>query len=775
MGYSTTLLKEGRTRFCQLPPMPHERNRAAIRPLFSRSGIPERLDSGFLRVRDSQDAPLREALMRTRPRLIPVATLTALFLGGVAACASNQPQALEPQDQDWAVYGGSAHGDRFSPLTQINASNVSQLKPVWRIDGPAGGLQTTPLVIDGVLYGLTSIQEVFAADAATGRHIWTFNSGIRGAQPSRGLTYWAEGGERRLFAGVMNKLYALDPSTGRPVAGFGDNGAIDLRKDLGNAPEKNATYLTSPGVIYKDMIIVGFRTSEMKPAAPGWIRAYDVRTGKLRWTFKTIPHPGEPGHETWPADAWKTAGAANSWAGMVVDPARGMVFVPTGSPVDDMYGGDRHGDNLFSSSLLALDAATGKRVWHYQIVHHDIWDRDLASPPVLLTVTRNGRRVPAVAQATKQGFVFVFDRRTGEPLFPVKEQPFPASDVPGEKASPTQPIPQAPAPFARQRLTESELTDRTPAVQAWAKAAFRKLNGAGLFVPLKVDQQTIVFPGFDGGAEWGGPAVDPRSGVFYINSNDLAWTGGLMARGAPKAASAAPTPGADTYANQCAGCHGVDRAGAPPNFPSLIGLSDRMTNEQVAAIVQNGAGRMPGFPDIKGPALDALVAYARTGQEASAPGVDREAAPTAPPQARYLFSGYRKFLDPEGYPAVKPPWGTLNAIDLNTGKYLWRRPLGFYPELSSKGLRDTGSENYGGPVLTRSGLLFIGATIYDSKIRAFEAKSGKLLWEADLPYAGVATPATYMVKGRQYMVIATSNSRNPKARQGSAYVAFALP
>lgn len=682
-----------------------------------------------------------------------------------------RPRAAPPFARDWAYYGGGANGDRFSPLTQIDASNVAQLQPAWRIDGPSGGLQTTPLVIGGILYAYTATQQVFAADAETGKNIWTFDSGVVGRQPARGLTYWSEGGERRLFAGVMDRLYALDPRTGRPIPSFGENGAVDLRKDLGNAFEKNATYLTSPGVIYKDVIIVGFRTSETKPAAPGWIRAYDVRTGKLRWTFHTIPQPGEPGYETWPKDAYKTAGAANAWAGMVVDEKNGIVFVPTGSAVDDMYGADRKGNNLFADTLLALDAATGRRLWHFQGVHHDMWDRDFPSPPVLLTVRRNGRNIEAVAQATKQGFVFVFERRTGKPLFPIKERPFPASDTPGEAASPTQPAPTAPAPFARQRLTEDLLTDRTPEAHAWAVEAFRKLRGGGLFVPYKVGQQTIVFPGYDGGAEWGGQAVDPRTGVFYINANDIAWTGSL----AERRASAAASPGADVYASQCAACHGADRSGSPPQFPSLVDLESRMTAEEVAGVVHNGRGRMPPFPALTGATLDALIAYVRTGKEATSAGDRAEVASSTPAQARYTFTGYRKFRDPDGYPAVKPPWGTLSAIDLNSGQYVWRRPLGEYPELVARGLRDTGSENYGGPVVTASGVVFIAATIYDCKLRAFDAKTGKLLWQGALPYAGNATPATYMVNGRQYVVIATSNSRNPKAPSGSAYVAFALP
>jgi quinoprotein glucose dehydrogenase len=632
------------------------------------------------------------------------------------------------------------------------------------------------LLVGRTLYGYDSTLQVFALDGATGKRLWQFNPGIVGRQPSRGFTYWSDGKESRLFAYIMNCLFALDPDTGKPIPAFGDNGRLDMRKDLGSEYTQNTVALTTPGVLYNDLLILGFRAPETHPAPRGDIRAYDVRTGKLVWSFHTIPHPGEKGYETWPVDAWKTAGAANNWTGMVVDQQRAIVYVPTGSAASDFYGADRVGDDLFADTLLALDARTGKMLWHFQGVHHDIWDRDFSSPPALVTVRHKGKMVDAVVQTTKQGFVFVFDRVSGKPLFPIEERPFPASGVPGEVASRTQPIPLAPSPFARQLLTADMLTTRTPAVHAWAVEQFKVFRGSGLFVPLALDQQTVVFPGFDGGAEWGGPAVDPHSGIIYINSNDLPWTGGLTA-------NKEGSPGEVIYQTQCALCHAGDRRGNPPAFPSLVDLHARLLPIQISEIIRNGKGRMPGYPNLRDAQLQQLLDFLdlpprtpSSSPETSTGHTPRELTGNASSaDLKYHFTGYRKFLDPDGYPAVLPPWGTLNAIDLNTGKFLWKIPLGQYPELVAKGMPDTGSENYGGPILTSGGVLFIGATIYDRKLRAFDAKTGKLLWEGNLPYAGTATPATYMIDGRQYVVIATSGARDSKGPQGAAYVAFALP
>jgi quinoprotein glucose dehydrogenase len=701
--------------------------------------------------------------------------LGGLFFPGYAA-AAYIGQSENLARTDWSSYNGSATGDHYSPLNQITTANVHQLKEAWRFNaGTDGGVQTNPLLVGRTLYGYGPTLQVFALDGATGKPLWQFNSGIIGRQPSRGFTYWSDGKEARLFAYIMNFLFALDPATGKPIRAFGENGRLDMRKDLESDFTQNSVALTTPGVLYKDLLILGFRAPETHPAPRGDIRAYNVRTGKLVWSFHTIPHPHEKGYETWPDGAWRSAGAANNWTGMVVDRSRAIVYVPTGSAVSDFYGADRVGDNLFADTLLALDARTGKMLWHFQGVHHDIWDRDFSSPPALVTVKREGRMIDAVVQTTKQGFVFLFDRVSGKPLFPIEERSFPASDVPGEVASRTQPIPLAPSPFARQRLTADMLTTRTSAAHAWAVEQFSVFRSSGLFIPLALDRQTVVFPGFDGGAEWGGPAVDAHSGIIYINSNDLPWTGGLTA-------NKEDSPGEVIYRTQCALCHAGDRRGNPPDFPSLVDLHAKLLPQQISEIIHNGKGRMPGYPNLQGAQLQQLLDFLDLppGAPSSLPTASightpRELTGNASSDLKYHFTGYRKFLDPDGYPAVVPPWGTLNAIDLNSGKFLWKVPLGQYPELVAKGMPDTGSENYGGPILTSGGVLFIGATIYDRKLRAFDAKTGRLLWEGNLPYAGTATPATYMIDGRQYVVIATSGARDSKGPQGVAYVAFALP
>ncbi|MDQ2835762.1 MAG: PQQ-binding-like beta-propeller repeat protein [Acidobacteriota bacterium] len=714
---------------------------------------------------------------RTKSRWLKINLLGCALVALAAASIHAQPRAQ--QNVDWPVYGGQQEQDHYSPLTQIDRGNVGRLRVAWQYDSKEdGGLETSPIIVGRILYACTPSQKVIALDATTGKLLWKFDSTIVGTQPIRGLSYWSDGKQSRLFAGVMNFLYALDPATGRPVDSFAENGRIDLRKALRGDYAQQSIALTAPGIVYQDLIILGGRNPEDYPSPPGDIRAFDVRTGALRWSFHTIPHPGEFGYQTWPKDAWAFAGAANNWTGMALDAKRGIVYVPTGSAVSDFYGGDRVGDDLFANTLLALDAATGKRIWHFQGVHHDIWDRDFPAPPSLLTVTHDGKRIDAIAQTTKQGFVYLFDRTNGQPLFPIENSPYPASTVPGEKASLTQPLPALPEPFARQTVTGDTLTTRTPEAHAWAVQQFKQYRSGGQFLPLSLNKETLVTPGLDGGAEWGGSAVDPATGVIYINANNISFLASL--RIPPPPAST----GQDIYQKRCSMCHGVDHAGEPPAVPSLIHIGQRLSDDQIAKTVRGGRGRMPAFPDLKDDDVTALIRYL-AGQPAgthkewkemeAAVAATSSSDPAATHAVPYHLTGYKKFYDPDGYPAVQFPWGTLNAIDLNTGRYLWKIPFGEYPELVAKGLRDTGSENYGGPVVTAGGLLFIGATEYDKKFRAFDSHTGKLLWETVLPFAGVATPATYMVDGKQFVVIAAAGGKDTPKDRGGMYVAFSLP
>ncbi len=698
----------------------------------------------------------------------------------LSACFAARPPIAYPQTstkpsadarRTWSVYGGGPDNIHYSSLDQINRDNVHSLKVAWTFDSgdqhPQSEMECNPIVVDGVLYATTPSGAVVALDAATGVQRWRFdtNEGLKliGKVRNRGVTYWADGKDKRIFAGGRQYVFALDAQTGKPVPSFGKAGRIDLREGLGREP-LNWVTMTSPAVVYKDLVIVGGGMSEVLPASPGDIRAFDARSGKLRWAFHTIPHPGEFGYETWPKEAWTYSGSANNWAGMSLDVKRGIVFVPTGSAASDFYGANRTGDDLFANSVIALDAETGKRIWHFQLVHHDIWDRDPPAPPALVTVKRDGKSVDAVAQTTKQGFVYLFDRETGKPLFPLKSQKYPPSDLEGEITAAEQTLPLLPAPFARQKLTADMLTTRTPEAHEEVLARFKTLRSDGQFIPGST-QGTIIFPGYDGGAEWGGGAFDPTTGLLYVNANEMAW----ILRLVPQKARSAEANGRDIFLRNCSGCHRPDMTGAPPEFPSLIGVADRYEEYTVKHLISQGAGRMPGFSNLGEDQLDAVFEYVYYGKEKTV----KDNGPS-PLDAKYISDGYNKFLDKEGYPAIQPPWGTLTAIDLNSGKTAWKIPLGEYPELAAKGMTNTGSENYGGPVVTAGGLLFIGATSYDKVFRALDKSTGKVLWQTTLPAAGNATPATYEVNGRQYIVIAAGGGKSP-APSGGSLVAFALP
>ncbi len=709
--------------------------------------------------------------MTLKNSLIVIVCLLVLF---TQFPASPKRNVSSTRYRDWKVYGGGPDNIHYSALDQINLNNVQKLEVAWTFDTgdafPGSQIQCNPIVARGVLFATTPKLRVIALDAATGSLRWSFNSNEAredvGRKRNRGLTYWEDGKDQRIYFVDSHFLYALTASSGKPVPVFGEKGRVDLREGLGRDPEEISISVYTPGVVFKDLLILGSVVAEELPSAPGWIRAYDLHTGKLRWTFHTIPNPGEFGHETWPKDAWKYTGGANSWGGMSVDEERGLVFVPTGSAAFDFYGADRVGDNLFANCLIALKAETGERVWHFQTVKHDVWDRDLPAPPSLVTVKRDGHRVDAVAQITKSGYIFLFERENGKPLFPIEYRRVPASDVDGEVLAETQPFPLKPPPFARQVFTEDMVTQRTPEAHKAVLERFRKVRSAGQFMPGS-REGTVVFPGFDGGGEWGGASFDPETGLLYVNSNEMTWILRLLPRFIQKGRSS----NRDLYLTRCAGCHGENLQGSPPEFPSLVGIGNKIPEADIVTLILRGKGRMPGFARLQSQAVQAIARYLISGQDSA---VVTEAEEPSPNELKYTIDGYNKFLDPEGYPAVQPPWGTLNAIDLNTGEIVWKIPLGEFPELVNRGMRNTGSENYGGSVVTAGGLLFIGATDYDRKFHAFDKATGKLLWETTLPAAGNATPATYEADGRQFVVIAAGGGKWGQPSGGS-YVGFALP
>ena len=696
------------------------------------------------------------------------------------------PFLASAADSNWGTYLGDKASSHYSTLKQITPRNVTKLEVAWTFR--AGGMDTNtrsqiqcnPLVIDGVLYGTTPDLQLFALDAANGRELWRFNpasvKGITKAGVNRGLVHWGSGAERRILYGNDHFLHAINAATGQRIPSFGEGGSIDLKRDLGRDVSRLSVQSTTPGVIFGDHLIMGMRLGEgPAPAAPGHIRAYDVRTGKLAWRFNSIPHPGEPGYETWPPNAYQYVGGVNVWTGFALDEKRGLVFCPTGSAAFDFWGGNRIGQNLFANCLIALDAKTGQRVWHQQLVHHDLWDRDLPAPPNLITVTHDGKRIDAVAQVTKSGHVFVFNRETGEPLFPIREVPVPMSDLQGESAWPTQPIPTRPAPFSRQLFTYDEITDISPESHRQVLERFAKIRPHTPFLPPS-REGTIIFPGFDGGAEWGGAAADP-DGVLYVNGNEMPW---VMTMVETKSQGGEPlATGEAIFTQICAACHGLDRMGnKAQNVPPLLGVEQRLKKPDVLALLKTGKGVMPAFDFLTENQRQLVVDYLLGSAPAAAPVSTvgrREETGGVDVLGRipYTMTGYHRWLDTNGYPAIKPPWGTLNAIDLNTGEYRWRVTLGEWPELTAKGIPPTGTENYGGPVVTAGGLVFIAAS-RDEHLRAFDRKTGRELWKAKLPAAGYATPATYSVNGRQYLVIACGGGKIG-TKSGDAYVAFALP
>ena len=672
---------------------------------------------------------------------------------------------------DWPEYHGRADRNHYSALTQISPQNVSQLEKVWEYS--SGGadtannrtqIQCNPIIIDGILYGVSAGSQAFAIDAADGTELWkTSFTDDTYAMTSRGVTYYEDGKDGIIFFGYGHLLYSLNAKTGQLTTSFGDNGKLDLKEGLSRPGADDYVVYNTPGVIFENLLITGVRVAEGATALPGDIRAFDVNTGALAWTFKTIPEPGDFGSDTWPENARQNSGGANSWMGMAIDRENEIVYVPTGSAAFDFYGGDRPGSNLFANCLLALNAKTGERIWHYQMVHHDIWDRDLPAPPNLLTLHKDGQKIEAVAQVTKQGHVFVFNRLTGEPFFPIEERAFPASDMPGEQTSPTQPIPTKPPPFTRQSFTANDLNPTVADREEVLKLLSESRTGSP-YLPI-TRQRTVIFPGTPGGAHWGGAAVD-QQGILYVPASEIPVVTSLI--DAPQAKTV--TSGTQAYQLYCSSCHGADLKGDHSGtFPSLVNISDRMTEEELQQLLKKGRGMMPAFAHISEEERDGIISFLLGKEDANFEVADSAVLQAVSP---YIHSGYDRWYDSNGFPVNAPPWGTLTAINLQSGELLWQVPLGEYAALTEKGIAPTGTDNHGGPLVTATGLIFIAATP-DKKLRAYDKQNGTILWEMELPAAGYASPSTYAVNNKQYVVIACGGGKM-RSKSGDKYVAFAI-
>ena len=677
---------------------------------------------------------------------------------------------------EWPVYRGDPKGNQFAAIAQIHAANVHKLQPAWeyhtRDANQRSTMHANPVVVDGLMYITTPALKAVALNAATGREVWVFdpakyNNGEVVRLRNRGVTYWKGAEGARIFHFVRDRVYALDAKSGALITTFGKGGFIDLRQNLGVDPATAVIEMTSPGAVFKNLLIIASRVNETYDASPGHIRAYDTVTGEMKWIFHTIPADGELGHDTWKWVKGETYGGANAWGGLTIDEQRGWVFAATGSATDDFYGGFRKGTNLFANSVLALDAATGERKWHYQTVHHDIWDYDNPPAPILVTIRNGTTTRDAVVQLTKMGFIFVLDRDTGQPLFPVQEVPVPQSTVPGEEAWPTQLIPLKPRPLVRQSLTEADLTNITPESHAYALKEFRRYLSGSIYTPPSL-QGTITTPGHLGGAEWHGASFDPLLNVLYVNVNEVPTINRLRPVHDTEGEALSPAQlGQRIFERTCASCHGVDRQGTPTQAPPLRDVKG--TNQEIETVIAQGRNAMPAFRQFQPRELHALSTYLKT-----APGQVNPATGGGVTPNRYTIDGYPLFLDQNGVPAIAPPWGTLNAIDLVNGDLLWKVPLGEYPQLVAKGIRNTGSLNFGGAVATAGGLIFVAATA-DEKIRAFEKATGRVLWEYQLPAGGYATPSVYMMDGRQYVAIAAGGSGKNATKSGDSIIAFALP
>lgn len=714
-------------------------------------------------------------------------TNTLVILCFLLLVSCKKPRQGKVSYDSWFTYRGTADANQFSSLNQIDTSNVHLLEPAWIYHTGDAGNRTTiecnPIIIDDIMYVTSPKLKLIALNAATGEEIWTFEAENKKqfGGVNRGVTYYEEEGFRSILFPSGPHLYSLDATTGKVNRGFGVEGRIDLRENLGvDDPSVISVSLTTPGIIFEDLIIIGSATGEGYNASPGHVRAYNARTGEFQWIFHTIPKEGEFGHETWDWVEGENYGGANNWGGMSLDQERGWVFVPTGSATYDFYGANRSGENLFANSLIALKAKTGERVWHYQAVHHDLWDYDLACAPNLVSIMHEGKEIDALVQPTKMGNLVLLNRETGKPLIKAQELPVPTSEIPGEGNYPTQKVNQG-IIITPQGIDENYLTNVSSESHQYALQELKKYRYGEMYIPPSL-QGTATLPSTRGGVLWGGASYDAEKDILYVNANEIPLILQVaavepqiaetdMEHEGQIAGGVASRLGKNLYLLNCANCHGADRKGVTNAFPELMALDEKYSRQEVSDIITQGLGLMPPHTGFKEKELNSLVDFL---MEIDSVENDDSDYTSDSEMVKYVLQGFRLFLDQNGFPASKPPWGTLNAIDLNSRKLLWKVPLGYYPELKSQGVPDTGTQSFGGCVATAGGLVFIGASA-DEMFRAYHAGTGQELWNYQLPAGGYATPAVYQIAGKQYVVIAAGGGNRNGTPSGDAYIAFSLP